>query len=77
VTDAVSVPDPARRAELLSTIMTAAPHARRAHRPHEHLLPLLVAAGAAVNPDGSAAVGRKVYEDCVLGTMSLSAYLFQ
>ncbi len=68
--------DLARRSALMGGVMDA-PHAHRAHERTEHLMPLMVAAGAAVNPDGTAAPGRKVFEDCVMGGMSLSAYLFE
>jgi aromatic ring-opening dioxygenase catalytic subunit (LigB family) len=40
-----------------------APSARLAHPRHEHLLPLMVAAGASERP------GRKIYSELVLGTM--------
>ena len=77
VDDTVKVTDVAERTRLLASIMTLAPNAKRAHTRTEHLIPLLVAAGAAVNPDGSAAVGKKIYEGCVMESMSLAAYLFE
>ena len=77
VDDTVKVTDIAERTRLLASIMTLAPNAKRAHTRTEHLIPLLVAAGAAVNPDGSAAVGKKIYEGAAMGAMSLASYLFE
>jgi 4,5-DOPA dioxygenase extradiol len=77
VTEAVALDDVAERNRRLSSIMTLAPHAKRAHPTADHLLPIVMAAGAAVNPDGTAAVGKKVFEGCVVDTMSLAAYLFE
>jgi len=51
----------ARRAELLSH-WEQAPHARLCHPRHEHLLPLMVAAGA------SSSAGQRVFHENVLGT---------
>lgn len=48
----------------------AAPHARLAHPREEHLLPLMVAAGAA-----GADLGRKIFSDRVMG-VTVSAYRF-
>jgi len=62
---------PAQR-EALLTDWTAAPYARDCH-PHggeEHLIPLMVAAGA-----GSDAEGRKVYSEEVMRTV-LSGFRF-
>jgi aromatic ring-opening dioxygenase catalytic subunit (LigB family) len=57
-----------RRASLLEHWQDA-PHARLAHPRHEHLLPLMVAAGASNAP------GRRVYNESVLGTM-ISGFAF-
>jgi aromatic ring-opening dioxygenase catalytic subunit (LigB family) len=46
-----------------------APHARACHPQEEHLIPLMVAAGAAAGP------GRRIYSELVLGTV-LSGYRF-
>ena len=60
------------RREALLTDWTAAPHARDSHPRggEEHLLPLLVAAGA-----GADSEGRKVYSQVVMKT-TLSAFRF-
>lgn len=70
LTDAVQAAPP-RRSELLRD-WSRAPHARDCHPPgaEEHLLPLMVAAGAAVD-----APGRKVYSEQVLGT-TISGFRF-
>ena len=62
---------PAQREALLSA-WTSAPHARDCHPPRaeEHLLPLLVAAGA-----GADSAGRKDYSQVVMKT-TLSAFRF-
>jgi aromatic ring-opening dioxygenase catalytic subunit (LigB family) len=46
-----------------------APAARLAHPRHEHLLPLMVSAGASTLP------GRRLYNECVLGSM-ISGFAF-
>ena len=69
LTRAVEEPDPATRAELLSR-WTEAPAARQAHPREEHLIPLMVAAGAA----GSSA-GRLAFRDHVWG-VSMASYRF-
>jgi aromatic ring-opening dioxygenase catalytic subunit (LigB family) len=51
----------ARRAQLLSR-WEQAPHALLCHPRHEHLLPLMVAAGA------SSAAGQRVFHENILGT---------
>lgn len=58
----------AQRSELLSRWQEA-PAARLAHPRHEHLLPLMVAAGASDQP------GRRIYREEVLGTM-IAGYAF-
>jgi len=70
LTDAVES-DPARR-EILLGDWASAPHARDSHPPggEEHLLPLMVAAGAAGDSGG-----RKVYSEEVMKT-TLSAFRF-
>ena len=62
---------PARRNELLQQ-WTQAPHARHCHPPgaEEHLLPLLVAAGAAGESSG-----RKIYSERIMET-TISAFRF-
>ncbi|MCX7556889.1 class III extradiol ring-cleavage dioxygenase [Xanthomonadaceae bacterium JHOS43] len=62
---------PEQRTTLLRD-WTAAPHARLCHPPRaeEHLLPLLVAAGAAADSPG-----RKVYSEVLMAT-SISAFRF-
>jgi aromatic ring-opening dioxygenase catalytic subunit (LigB family) len=69
LTDAVCAPTAAARAERLSRWQQA-PGARRAHPREEHLIPLMVAAGA-----GGEDLGRKVFTDYVLGT-TVSAFQF-
>jgi len=69
LTDAVCAPTAAARAERLSRWQQA-PGARRAHPREEHLIPLMVAAGA-----GGKDLGRKVFTDYVLGT-TVSAFQF-
>lgn len=69
LTDAVTDPDPARRNALLAH-WSEAPGARAAHPEEEHLLPLMVAAGAA-GPDR----GVRRYSDRSLG-VSLSGFAF-
>jgi aromatic ring-opening dioxygenase catalytic subunit (LigB family) len=58
----------AERATLLGQ-WHLAPAARLAHPRHEHLLPLMVAAGASDRP------GRRIYSEQVLGTM-ISGFAF-
>ena len=60
---------PAKRAEMLA-LWDKAPAARQAHPREEHLLPLMVAAGAAGND-----AGKKVLADTVMGC-AISAYQF-
>lgn len=57
-----------RRSSLLSQWHTA-PHARLAHPRHEHLLPMMVAAGSSSQP------GRRIYNELVLGTW-ISGFAF-
>ena len=59
--DAVERPGAERAARLQH--WRDAPDARLAHPRHEHLLPLMVAAGTSDAP------GRRVYSECVLGAM--------
>lgn len=61
LTTAVEDPDPAERERAL-TAWANAPGARSAHPREEHLLPLMVAVGAAGNDQG-----RRTYADHVLG----------
>lgn len=67
--DAVAEPDPARRASKLETWQSA-PGARASHPTPEHLLPLMVAAGAAGRDRG-----RRTYNDRLLGK-PVSAFQF-
>ena len=69
LTDAATDRDPASRMAKLAA-WEQAPHARQAHPEAEHLLPLMVAAGAA----GSDA-GRRTYSDH-LGGKALSGFQF-
>ena len=70
LTDAVE--SPAERRDALLGDWTAAPHARLCHPAggEEHLIPLLVAAGA-----GGEAPGRKLYSEIVMET-AISAFRF-
>ncbi len=70
LTDAVE--SPMERREALLRNWTAAPHARLCHPAggEEHLLPLLVAAGA-----GGQSPGRKIYSEHVMETI-ISAFRF-
>lgn len=69
LTDAVSAPTAEERSEKLSHWLEA-PGARRAHPREEHLIPLMVAAGA-----GAEDLGGKIFTDHVLGT-TVSAFQF-
>jgi len=69
LTDAATDPDPAARAAKLAA-WADAPHARDAHPREEHLLPLMVAAGAAGDDPG-----RRTYADH-LGGKALSGFQF-
>ena len=69
LTAAATAPDPAKREELLKH-WAQAPHARLAHPREEHLLPLMVAAGAAGTD-----TGRRVFSDRVMG-VTVSAFQF-
>ncbi|MEZ0369124.1 MAG: class III extradiol ring-cleavage dioxygenase, partial [Candidatus Sericytochromatia bacterium] len=69
LTEAVSNPDTRLRDEALRQ-WEGAPSARKAHPREEHLLPLMVAAGAAgLDP------GQQVFSDEIMG-MVISAYRF-
>lgn len=67
-----AVESPAAQRDALLAAWTQAPHARLCHPPggEEHLLPLLVAAGA-----GADAPGRKAYSEQIMET-TISAYRF-
>jgi aromatic ring-opening dioxygenase catalytic subunit (LigB family) len=69
LTDAVTDPDPARRAERVAG-WDRLPHARFAHPEAEHLLPLMVALGA-----GGDDAAVRDYRDVVLGWV-VSGYRF-
>lgn len=69
LTGAVSEPDTDIRLELLEQ-WTAAPHARNAHPREEHLMPLMVVAGAAGSDPG-----KRIYADSIMGIV-VSAYQF-
>lgn len=61
LTQAVTDPDPRTRDRKLSTWFDA-PGARRSHPRPEHLIPLMVAAGAAHDD-----IGRRTFNDVILG----------
>lgn len=67
-----AVESPAAEREQLLQEWTRAPHAHQCHPPggEEHLIPLMVAAGA-----GGAAHGRKIYSERVMET-TISAFRF-
>ena len=69
LTETVTLPDPAERTRRLNQWYDA-PSARTAHPRAEHLLPLMVAAGAAGDETGTC-----IYQDVVLGK-AVSSYLF-
>jgi aromatic ring-opening dioxygenase catalytic subunit (LigB family) len=69
LTAAATAPNPAKREELLKNWLQA-PNARLAHPREEHLLPLMVAAGAA-----GADAGQRIFSDRVMG-VTVSAYQF-
>lgn len=69
LTNAVCAPDPQRRNDSLAA-WKQAPGARLAHPREEHLLPLMVAAGAAGREQG-----RKLFQDRVMG-VTVSAFGF-
>jgi aromatic ring-opening dioxygenase catalytic subunit (LigB family) len=69
LTRAACAPAAAAREEMLEQ-WALAPAARSAHPREEHLLPLMVAAGA-----GAEDLGRKVFTDRVLGA-TVSAFRF-
>jgi aromatic ring-opening dioxygenase catalytic subunit (LigB family) len=60
---------PAEQRSALLSRWEEAPAARLAHPRHEHLLPLMVAAGASEKP------GRRIFSELVLGTM-ISGFAF-
>jgi aromatic ring-opening dioxygenase catalytic subunit (LigB family) len=67
--DAISGTDPDRRNASLEQ-WAQAPHARDCHPREEHLLPLMVVAGAALTD-----VGRRVYDD-EIGGKKASGFAF-
>ncbi len=69
LTDAVASEQPARDTAL--THWADAPGARVAHPREEHLLPLMVAAGAAGED-----VGQRIYSERLGGVLALSGYRF-
>jgi aromatic ring-opening dioxygenase catalytic subunit (LigB family) len=69
LTEAVSDPDPRSRAQHLSR-WDAAPAARLAHPREEHLIPLMVAAGAAVESRGALDFRERVWG------VSMASYRF-
>jgi aromatic ring-opening dioxygenase catalytic subunit (LigB family) len=73
---AVSEPDLDTRLKRLTKIETLAPNCRRAHPRSEHLLPLLVVAGAAITPGGDISIGRKIHDAWVRGSFSQASYRF-
>jgi len=69
LTEAATDPDPSARNEKLACWATA-PAARDAHPREEHLIPLMVAAGAAGDD-----IGQRTYSDRMMGA-AISAYQF-
>jgi aromatic ring-opening dioxygenase catalytic subunit (LigB family) len=69
--DAVIRSSPSERIRHLEQ-WSAAPSARIAHPQEDHLLPLMVAVGAAENEAGSCVY----HEDDFMGTMSVSSFRF-
>ena len=69
LTQAVCAPDPAERDRRL-TRWTEAPFARDAHPREDHLIPLMVAAGA-----GGSDIGQRVFFDRIMNRAT-SAYRF-
>jgi aromatic ring-opening dioxygenase catalytic subunit (LigB family) len=69
LTEAVETPDPTARSEKLAQ-WDKAPAARLCHPREEHLLPLMVVAGAA-----GADAGKRVYHDSI-GNKAISGYAF-
>jgi aromatic ring-opening dioxygenase catalytic subunit (LigB family) len=69
LTDAACTPDPDRRNAKLNQWKNA-PGARRAHPREEHLIPLMVAAGAAGQDAGS-----RIFQDRIMGA-TISAFGF-
>ena len=69
LTDAVTAPSASARNHAL-VAWEQAPAGRASHPREEHLLPLMVAAGAALDD-----LGNKVFEDQVLGA-TVSAFRF-
>ena len=69
LTEAATDPDPERRDQAL-THWTQAPHARTCHPREEHLIPLMVAAGA-----GGSDRGVKIFEDRIPNA-TVSAFRF-
>jgi aromatic ring-opening dioxygenase catalytic subunit (LigB family) len=67
----LAIPDAARRADTLAAWETA-PAARLAHPREEHLLPLMVALGAAEHDPAV----RVYHEDSFMGGLTVSSYLF-
>jgi aromatic ring-opening dioxygenase catalytic subunit (LigB family) len=69
LTEAACLPDPEQRSARLAQWKTA-PGAGRAHPREEHLIPLMVAAGAAGED-----AGTKIFEDRIMGA-AISAFGF-
>jgi aromatic ring-opening dioxygenase catalytic subunit (LigB family) len=69
LTEAACLTDPEQRSARLAQWKTA-PGARRAHPREEHLIPLMVAAGAAGED-----AGTKIFEDRIMGA-AISAFGF-
>jgi aromatic ring-opening dioxygenase catalytic subunit (LigB family) len=69
LTDTVALPDPAARTSAL-TAWERAPAARLCHPREEHLIPLMVAAGAAQNEPGT-----RVFHD-IIGGKAISGFAF-
>ncbi|MCU1717679.1 DODA-type extradiol aromatic ring-opening family dioxygenase [Pseudomonas sp. 5P_3.1_Bac2] len=68
--NAALMAEPATRAALL-TAWPKAPHARFAHPREEHLLPLMVACGAALEQPA-----KRIYHESLAGLVAVSAFRF-
>ena len=60
----------------LINIMSLAPNAERSHPRTEHLVPIMVAFGAAIGPNAKKGKAHRVYNEMV-GKLSLDSYLFE
>jgi 4,5-DOPA dioxygenase extradiol len=65
--------------KLFSNYQTLCSHSRKAHPREEHLIPLHVALGALGTGNGLGDIVRcrRIYDEIVLGSMSLDSYIFE